>query len=109
LPDRPAVVDLLAALDGVLCRRGLRWYLFGAQAVTLWGRPRLSAHVDVTVEIPLSEVPSLIEQMRSAGFELRVRSDVDAFVRQTRLLEQALDQSDLLPAFEVELARSRES
>ncbi len=38
-------------LRPLLGRRGERWYVFGAQAVILWGAPRMSADVDVTVEL----------------------------------------------------------
>jgi hypothetical protein len=76
LPDRAPVVDLLEALGGVLCRLGARWYLFGAQAVTVWGRPRMSADVDVTIELDLLRVPELLDLMARAGFTLRVRTGV---------------------------------
>ena len=46
-----AVLAVLAAIAPVLRRSGDRWYLFGAQAVTIWGRPRLSADVDITAAI----------------------------------------------------------
>lgn len=44
------VADLLAALAGALGELGVRWYLFGAQAVLIHGRPRLTDDVDVTWE-----------------------------------------------------------
>ncbi|HUP47620.1 MAG TPA: hypothetical protein VNA04_02405 [Thermoanaerobaculia bacterium] len=50
VPIQPAAVELLTALAGVLTRWG-RWYLFGAQAVIAHGVPRLSADVDVTLEM----------------------------------------------------------
>jgi hypothetical protein len=76
----------LTALAGVLRRLEVGWYLFGAQAVTVWGRPRMSADVDVTVQLDLSRVPSFVETMTRSGFTLRVRSDVDDFVARTRVL-----------------------
>jgi uncharacterized nucleotidyltransferase DUF6036 len=86
LPDRAPIADLLDALGGVLRRLGVRWYLFGAQAVTIWGRPRMSADVDVTIEVDLARVPELVELMSRAGFTLRVRTGVDEFVARTRVL-----------------------
>ena len=32
---------------------GVRWYIFGAQAVIAAGAPRLTEDVDVTVELPV--------------------------------------------------------
>ena len=46
----PAALEVLRALVGVLPRWG-RWYVFGAQAVIAHGVPRLSADVDVTLEL----------------------------------------------------------
>jgi hypothetical protein len=83
VPVQPAVVDLLAAATPVLSRWG-RWFVFGAQAVTAYGVPRLSADVDVTLAL----VPDLPEQfakdLEAAGFRLRVK-DPD-FVRRTRVM-----------------------
>ena len=73
--------DLSAALEEV--KR--RWYLFGAQAVAVHGRPRLTADVDATVDAEPSDA-SLIERALSAhGFEARV-PDVERFVERTRVL-----------------------
>lgn len=49
----------------------LRWYLFGAQAAILWGAPRFSADVDVTVTIPPSDLDPFIAAMAEHGFDLR--------------------------------------
>jgi hypothetical protein len=65
---------------------GVRWYVFGAQAVQIWGRPRLTADVDLTVEVAPDGVPALIAAVEGRGFALRVRKDVDAFVARTRVL-----------------------
>lgn len=79
----PAAVEVLTALCEVLPRWG-PWYLFGAQAVVAYGVPRLSADVDVTLRLTPDSPERFIEEMREAGFELRVQ-DPD-FVRRTRVL-----------------------
>lgn len=63
---------------------GDRWYLFGAQAVQVWGTPRLTADVDVTASLR-STPERLVSRLRQAGFDLRIR-DVNGFVRKTRVL-----------------------
>jgi len=77
--------ELLAALAAVLRARGTRWYLFGAQAVIIWGAPRLSADVDITVEIEPEEADGFVAMMEQAGFALRIR-DVEDFVARTRVI-----------------------
>jgi hypothetical protein len=85
VPRRPPSVELLAALAAVLRRRHLRWYLFGAQAVVLHGRPRLTEDVDVTVEADTAQLSGLVGALARAGFTPRV-SDVEAFVARARVI-----------------------
>lgn len=79
----PAARDLLRALAPVLSRWG-RWYLFGAQAVVVYGVPRLSADVDVTVALSSDTPEDFARDMDSAGFALR-ESDPE-FIRRTRVM-----------------------
>ncbi len=81
---RPGVPELLADLAGALTGR-YEWFLFGAQAVQIWGLPRLSADVDVTVRLGNLTVASLVARLRAAGFVLRV-SEEDDFVERTHVL-----------------------
>lgn len=83
MPVQPAAVELLAALSPVLGRWG-RWFVFGAQAVTAYGVPRLSADVDVTLALHPDAPEQFTRDMEAAGFALRV-SDPD-FVRRTRVM-----------------------
>ena len=84
MPPASAPADLLRALSAVLKTQGIRWYLFGAQAVAIWGRPRLTTDVDVTVQ-PESGAEALIALLRGAGFKLS-EAFSDEFVRSTRVL-----------------------
>ncbi len=83
MPVQPAAVELLAALAPVLSRWG-RWYVFGAQAVIVYGVPRLSADVDVTLALAPDALDRFARDMRAARFALRVE-DPD-FVRRTRVM-----------------------
>jgi Nucleotidyl transferase of unknown function (DUF2204) len=82
--SRRVVADLLEALAAAMEERGVRWYLFGAQAAIVWGSPRLSADVDVTARIDAGALDAYIEAMRAHGFDV-VFSDPD-FVASTRVL-----------------------
>jgi len=77
--------ELLAALAAGLSSLGARWFLFGAQATMLWGRPRLTADVDVTVRLDVEDVPRLVNVLATHGFQPRVDVNAD-FVRRTRVL-----------------------
>jgi hypothetical protein len=80
-----SAVELLAALRAVLDRLGMRWYLFGAQAVIAYGAPRLTADVDVTVELGPHTPEALVAELATARFRPRVH-DVGEFARRTRVL-----------------------
>jgi hypothetical protein len=79
------VLELLKSLAGVLPVWCDGWYLFGAQAVGVWGVPRLSADVDITVRLRAPETTAFVNGMREAGFDLRV-TDAEDFARRTRVL-----------------------
>jgi len=81
----PDSTNLLRALEPVLRAFGNRWYVFGAQAVVVWGRPRLTADVDVTCFLDPDDPTAFAAAMRRGGFELRVR-DAAGFVKTTRVL-----------------------
>lgn len=76
--------EVFAAIAAAMAESGSRWYLFGAQAATLWGRPRLTADVDVTVEVLHGGVDAFVAAMKRQGF--RLRFDDAEFVSRTRVL-----------------------
>lgn len=80
-----AIPEALARLAALLDGQGARWYLFGAQAAIIHGASRLSADIDVTVEVPLEALDPFVAALASGGFPARVR-DVAAFVRETRVI-----------------------
>ena len=84
MAERGAVAELLRALAPVLIARGIRWYVFGAQAVMVWGRPRFSADVDITAVIDESTRDEFLDAMRLSGFQLLF--DDDEFIARTRVL-----------------------
>ena len=82
---RSPLAEALAALAQALGARRLPWYLFGAQAALLYGAARLTADVDVTVQLGDRQTAELVRALEKAGFRLRVR-DVGDFVARTRVL-----------------------
>ena len=79
------VADLLADLARGLRALGVRWFLFGAQAAILHGAARLSADVDVTVDLGARSSRELVDALTREGFELRI-ADADGFVEATRVI-----------------------
>jgi hypothetical protein len=59
--------------------------VFGAQAVSVHGRPRVSLDVDITVQMEPHESAALVGCLEAAGFELRV-PDEAGFVERTRVI-----------------------
>jgi hypothetical protein len=82
---RSPVVDLLADLGSAFDRLRARWYVFGAQAALLHGATRLTADVDVTVELLGHDLDALVASLRTAGFEPRV-PDLAAFAARTQVV-----------------------
>lgn len=83
MPIQSAALELLIAFAPVANRWG-RWYVFGAQAVILYGVPRLSADVDVTLALEPDAPDRFVLEMGAAGFGLRV--DDPDFVRRTHVM-----------------------
>ena len=85
MPPAHANAELLRALAKVLKRLRLRWYLFGAQAVVLHGRPRMTEDVDVTVEVTRAQLGRLVAALTRAGFLPRI-DDVATFVARAHVI-----------------------
>lgn len=85
MPRRPASVELLASLAKVLRAQEVPWYVFGAQAAVVYGSPRLTMDVDVTVAVSPERVRPLVEALLAAGFESRVE-DLEAFFARSRVV-----------------------
>lgn len=85
MPSPTPPAELFRALAQVLQGLEAKWYLFGAQAVLVWGRPRLTADIDVTVRLDPATPGLLVTAMDRAGFALRV-SATAVFVERTRVL-----------------------
>lgn len=79
-----ALDDVLAAVTEAMRQLGARWYLFGAQAATVWGRPRLTADVDITAQIRTDQMDEFLEAMKRQGFTSRF--DDPEFVNTTRVV-----------------------
>ena len=85
MPSPAPPAELFRALAQAFHRLQAPWFVFGAQAVLVWGRPRLTADIDVTVKLDPETPERLVRAMGEAGFALRVSPSAE-FVARTRVL-----------------------
>lgn len=85
MPSLPPPAELLRALSTALTELGVGWYVFGAQAVLHWGRPRFTEDVDVTVHLGSVDTSSLLACLERRGFNLREEGTA-AFIAETRVV-----------------------
>ena len=85
LPPNTLPVKLIAAAAPVLEKWCPAWFLFGAQAVVIWGHPRQTADVDITVQLRPEDAVAFWRDMEAAGFRLRV-SEPETFLSRTRVI-----------------------
>ncbi len=85
VPSSSSPARLLADLARALDRLSVRWYVFGAQAALIWGRPRMTTDVDVTVCLGRMGVGHLLAELQKAAFHPRVAA-TPTFIEQTRVL-----------------------
>lgn len=84
MPSSVGPAELLADLAVALDTLGARWYVFGAQAALVWGRPRLTTDVAVTVKCSVS-TEQLVRALDTRGFSLRI-DGTETFIRTTRVV-----------------------
>ena len=94
MPSAAGLADLLADLAAALTDLHAPWYVFGAQAALIWGRPRLTTDVDATVKIEGADTRGLVVALGAHGFGLRFEATPE-FVRQTRVLPLQHERSGL--------------
>lgn len=77
--------NVLIDLGTFLDEREIDWYVFGAQAVIVFGRPRQTLDVDITIDVSVDDAAGLLSWLSQAGFAPRVE-DIETFVRRTRVI-----------------------
>ncbi|MCS7310868.1 MAG: nucleotidyltransferase [Armatimonadetes bacterium] len=77
--------DLLVKMATEFERRSIAYMLIGGQAVLLYGEPRLTADVDVTVGVAPEQFSRILEAVQALGWQVRV-NEPEEFVRRTLVL-----------------------
>jgi hypothetical protein len=75
----------LAAVQRLLARFEERGLIIGGVAVSVMGKPRLTADVDAILIISIEELPHLVDAARAEGLLPRLADAID-FARQHRML-----------------------
>jgi hypothetical protein len=76
---------LLSAIGASLQRRGLPYMIIGGQAVLLYGEPRLTRDIDVTLGVNIDRIHDLLASVKELGLT-PLPEDIESFVRQTMVL-----------------------
>jgi hypothetical protein len=74
----------LLAFARLAKKLALRWYVFGAQAVNLYGYPRATADLDLTIDLGERTAPSFVAHLVKAGFDPQFVDD--EFIAATRVI-----------------------
>lgn len=77
--------ELIARIAASLKVRKIPYMIIGGQAVLLYGEPRLTRDIDVTVGAGVSCLPDLLRSVEDIGLTC-LPDDVDSFVRRTMVL-----------------------
>lgn len=75
---------LLARIAQALDERAIPYMVIGGQAVLLYGEPRLTRDIDITLGVDVDALPAVLDVSRSAGLEPLV--DPAEFVTRTMVL-----------------------
>lgn len=81
--------DVLVRLAAWLDRRKVPYMVIGGFAVTIWGEPRFTRDLDVTIAVETGNIERTIERL-SNDFDSRVE-DPHAFVAETRVLPMTVE------------------
>jgi len=77
--------DILARLAGILKKADIPYIVIGGQAVLLYGEPRLTADIDITVGLGIDELSRLLTAAEESGLVPLV-SDIEAFTKETMVV-----------------------
>ena len=77
--------SLIRRIGRVLDSQDLPYMIIGGQAVLLYGTPRLTNDIDITLGIDTREIEKVLRAVKSIGLELILR-DLRPFVEETQVL-----------------------
>ncbi|MBW1803398.1 MAG: nucleotidyl transferase AbiEii/AbiGii toxin family protein [Deltaproteobacteria bacterium] len=77
--------DLLAKIAGELKRADLPYMIIGGQAVLLYGTPRMTKDIDITLGVDVQHLESILPAVQAIGLEI-ISKDFRSFAERTSVL-----------------------
>ncbi|OYD14366.1 hypothetical protein CH333_08270 [candidate division WOR-3 bacterium JGI_Cruoil_03_44_89] len=86
--------ELLVKIGSSLDKASIPYMIIGGQAVLLYGEPRLTRDIDVTLGVNIDKLPELLNVVDDMG-AIPVPEDLETFVRETYVLPVRDETSDI--------------
>lgn len=83
--------EILKKIGAIFEKHNIPYMVIGGQAVLLYGEPRLTRDIDITVGVDLDRVQDILHLIKDLDLTILVQ-DVESFVRQTMVIP-CLDKS----------------
>ncbi len=83
--------ELLKTIGDTLSRHYIPYMVIGGQAVLLYGEPRLTRDIDITIGLDLDHLEKIVRTVKETGLKILVE-DIESFTRQTMVIP-ALDET----------------
>jgi hypothetical protein len=77
--------DLIKRIAGELSSRNIPYMIIGGQAVLLYGEPRLTKDIDITLGVGIEKLPVIKDTVMALGLKIEP-ADIDTFVEDTMVL-----------------------
>jgi len=77
--------DLIKKIAAEFARRDIPYMVIGGQAVLLYGEPRLTKDIDITLGLGVEELACVMAAVEALNLTVQVK-DVESFVRETMVL-----------------------
>lgn len=77
--------EILSKLGAALCGHDIPYMIIGGQAVLLYGEPRLTRDVDITLGVNIDRADDVLAVADELGF-IPIPDDIDSFLKQTMVL-----------------------
>ena len=74
--------QLIVKIGGALDNASIPYMIIGGQAVLLYGEPRLTRDIDITLGINTDKLPKLLTVVDDIG-SIPIPEDLETFVRET--------------------------
>lgn len=77
--------ELIKRIAAELSRQNIPYMIIGGQAVLLYGEPRLTKDIDITLGVGVEKLPIITDAARALNLTIET-DEVDAFVKDTMVL-----------------------